>query len=165
MYLQLCYVTECELKAVVKNKVIPWHSDKQTITFTTDSVARSNAKAVVTFYGDGNRMGGVYILFNKHQVEYRIISCNHYAPLLLTPTDYHKTWKIKYNHEEQRVVLYLDEVEVANVSLSDSVCPIERGGRMTWRSNYDKKPTKISFKWDTASDNYCISSYPGKYNG
>ena len=167
MYLYQCYVTgpwwQCDDLVTVKKGVnIPWNPDSQTITFTTDSEDRSGEKVVVAFYKDGSYAGTVNIGFNT-EIQYYLVACSTgYTPFpAALPTETEKTWTITYNHTKQTVVFHCNGVQVLNVLLSDSACD-----RSYWTYFWGKKPTQIKFlSSDTASDSYCFSSNPGKYNG
>ena len=81
----------------------------------------------------------------------------------LLPTETKKTWTITYNYT--KLVLHCNGVQIAEVVLS-SACYYTGGGAVDWRTYWWKKPTQIWFApYDTASDTYCFSSNPGKYNG
>ena len=110
----------------------------------------------------GNAAGGVYIGFYS-QMQYRIRWCSSlsYVPFPTLPTARQKIWTVTYHYSEQRVVVYCNGEEVADLLLTDSVCT-----RSDWRDYWGSKPTQIYFSSsDRASDSYCISSIPGKYNG
>ena len=82
------------------------------------------------------------------------------------PIETEKTWTITYNYMDKRVVLHCNEVQVLNVLLSDIVCAYISLDQSKWRNYWENKPTQIKFlSYDTASDTYCMSSNPGKYNG
>ena len=115
----------------------------------------------VDFYGKyGKWAGGVSINFSS-QIQYALQWCSSWKPFPTLPTARQKTWTIKYHYSEQRVVYFCNGEEVLNLLLP-SVCT-----RYTyWREYWDIKPTQIYFfSNDRASDSYCISSIPGKYNG
>ena len=169
MYLYQCYVTGpwklCNDLVTVKRGVyIPWNPDSQTITISTDSEAGSKQEVDVRFL-DANETftGDVYIVFDT-EIQYWLGGCNAgYAHFPVTlPTETKKTWTITYNHTEQRLVLHCNGVQVLNVVLSNSVCDYS-----DWINYWGRKFTQIEFySWyDTASDTYCMSSNPGKYNG
>ena len=109
-------------------------------------------------YGDW--AGGVNINFDS-PILYALVMCSYdWIPFPTLPTARQKIWTIKYHYSEQRVVYFCNGEEVANVLLTDSVCTSD------WRYYWGLKPTQIEFSYyDSASDNYCISSIPGKYNG
>ena len=109
----------------------------------------------------GNSAGGVWIDFYYSQISYFIGYCSYsWIPFHTLPTARQKTWTVTYHYSEQRVVIYCNGEEVANVLLT-SVCT-----NSWWRDYWDIKPTQIQFHSnDRASYSYCISSIPGKYNG
>ena len=140
-----------------------WNPDSQNITVSTDSKAGSEDQVYVEFFGTNETYtGDVNIYFNKTEIQYWIGGCSTvYTPFPETlPTETEKTWTITYNHTEQTVVLHCNGVQVLNVLLS-SAC------KSDWKDYWGRKPTHIQFdSWfDVASDTYCMSSNPGKYNG
>ena len=151
----------------MKNVYIPWNPDTQSVTVTTNSTAGSNEMVCVEFYEkngnwDDSHAGSVSIYLYT-QIKYSIGLCTYFdsipSPVILH-TDTQKTWTLTYNYTELRLVIHCNEVQVVNVLLS-SVCT-----ESSWRRWWEKKPTQIRFSYfDTASDSYCFSSYPGKYNG
>ena len=170
MYLYQCYVTgswwQCDdLVTVDKDVMKTWNPDSQTITISTNSEAGRKEQVDVEFYDtEGSTTGFVSIHFNA-EIEYRIGRCkkgNTRFPETL-PTDTEKTWTITYNHTEQTVVFHCNGVQVADVVLSSVYCD----ARSNWTSFWGRKPTQMEFSsnYDTASDKYCFSSNPGKYNG
>ena len=170
MYLYQCYVTvtlkQCDnLVTAVRNVKIPWNPDSETITVTTESVAGSEQLLSVWFLDkDGGTAGCVLIKFYT-QIKYWLGWCMSDVttfPVTL-PTSTQKTWIFTYDYAEKRVQMFCNGVQVLSVVLSDSVCT-----RSThkWIDYWERKPTQIDFKLkDDASDSYCISSKPGKYNG
>ena len=148
----------------MKDVFIPWKSDTQNITVSTNSTAGSDIERVhVQFYDENiNYAGGVHISLYT-QLEYKLTNCSYYESFPVTlPTETHKTWTLTYNYTEKRVVLQCNGVEVLNVVVSDSVCT----GYSYWREYWERKPTQIQFPSGyTASERYCIYSNSGKYNG
>ena len=170
MYLYQCYVTvtlkQCDnLVTAVRNVKIPWNPDSETITVTTESVAGTEELLDVHFYDkDGGKAGAVLIKFYT-QIKYQMGWCSPgYTTFPVTlPTAKQKTWTFTYNYAEKRVEIFCNGVQVVNVVLSDSVCT---RSSVKWIDNWENKPTQIDFySKDDASDSYCISSKPGKYNG
>ena len=163
MYLHLCYVTGM-LKYVEMNVFIPWNPDTQSITVSTNSAAASFELVHVYFHDrNGNNAGSVHIRFFT-QIQYQIGACTgsyDYKRFPDTlPTTRQKTWTLKYNTAEQRVVLYCNEVQVANVLLTN-LCTLSY-----WRAYWGRKPTQIEFSCSAAASyRYCFSSNAGKYNG
>ena len=158
----LCYVTDCTLKDVVREEMIPWNPDTQSIKVVTNSTAGSEEQVYVYFYDyDGNYAGTVYIYFDT-QIQYTLAGCTSYNIFPVTlPAAPQKTWTITYNTAELRVVLHCNGVQVLNVLISDSVCT----GNSDWRDWWEKEPKQIQFySGDTASDNYCFSGNAGKKN-
>ena len=175
MYLYQCYVTvtlkQCDnLVTAVRNVKIPWNPDSETITVTTESVAGTEELLDVLFYDkDGGKAGAVLIKFYT-QIKYMIGWCNSaYTAFPVTlPTSTQKTWIFTYDYAEKRVQMFCNGVQVLSVVLSDSVCTRSIWGEATtkWIDYWERKPTQIDFVLkDDASDSYCISSKPGKYNG
>ena len=159
----LCYVTGT-LKDVVYDVKIPWNPHTQNITVTTDSTVGSKEYVAVYFYdNDGNYAGSVWIYF-RTQIQYTLGWCTHNNNFLvsLLPAETDKHWTITYNTAELSVVIHCNGVQVLNVLPTDSVCTDYSDWRDWWEK---RKPTKILFhSGDTASDNYCFSGNPGKYN-
>ena len=173
MYLYQCYVTDTwklcdDLVPVELDMEKAWNPDNETITFTTDNVAGSGEMVIVEFLGkDGYNAGAVTIYFTT-EIVYMIGGCSKYfTPFSETlPIETEKTWTITYNYMDKRVVLHCNEVQVLNVLLSDIVCAYISLDQSKWRNYWENKPTQIKFlSYDTASDTYCMSSNPGKYNG
>ena len=172
MYLYQCYVTgtwwQCDNPVtVVKDVLIPWNPDSETITVSTNSEAGFEEEVGVQFFDkQGNRAGSVYIVFNT-QIQYKIGFCyTGYTLFPVTlPTKTEKTWTITYNYTERRVVLHCNGVEVVNEVLSDA-CASSWSTYIEYKSIWAREPTQIKFpSYDKASDSYCISSNTGKYNG
>ena len=158
-YRHLCCVTGT-LKEVVRDEVMPWNPDSESITVTTDTVAGSSEKVRVRFFNKvGSYTGAVRIYFDT-QIQFNIGWCTGWTPFPVTlPTETHKTWTFTYNYTEKRLVYYCNGVQVADVVLS-STCSLS-----SWRNYWEREPTQVKFfSMDTASDSYCISSYTGKYN-
>ena len=166
MYLYQCYVTDpwlCDNPLTIEEHVEKaWNPDSQSIAVSTDSEAAASwDKVWVKFFDtDGNNAGDVIIAF-KTEIQYYLRGCStgfaHFSAAL--PTETAKTWTITYNHTKPRLVLHCNGVLVADVVLS-SAC-----AKSYWRDTWGKKPTHIQFYSDSASDSYCFSSNPGKYNG
>ena len=139
-----------------------WDPDSQTITFTTNSKAGSGDKLYVDFYDTTGGAGFVTIRFNT-EIEYYIGSCRSYTSFpnpAAIPAETKKTWTITYNHAVKRVVFHCNGVQVADVVLS-SAC-----SNSGWTKYWEPKPTQMKLSSsDGASDTYCFSSNPGKYNG
>ena len=157
----------CDPVPVVRNVMIPWNPDSETITFTTDSVIGSiKREARVLFYGirgknDKNGAGAVNIRFHT-DIEYDIGACKNWTPFPVTlPAETHKTWTITYNYvRKKRVVIQCNGVQVLNVVLSKNLCIDNSYWKNYWKN---KKPSQIEFAhYDDASDSYCISRNPGK---
>ena len=111
---------------------------------------------VVYFYDKGY----VYIYFSS-EIQYMIGYCSTavtpFSAALPAVTE--KTWTITYNYP--KLVFHCNGVQVADVLLSNSACT-----RSDWKDYWERKPTQIEFDtYDSASDTYCFSSNPGKYNG
>ena len=166
MYLYQCYVTDpwwqCDdLVPVKKGVKKAWNPDSQNITIYTDSEAGSWEDLDVEFYA-GGYTGDVYIVFGT-EIRYWIGYCStHLTSFPATlPTETEKIWTITYNYTEERLVLHCNGVLVADVVLSNAC------DRSDWGDTWGTKPTQIEFESDidTASDIYCFSSNPGKYNG
>ena len=173
MYIYQCYVTDpwklCDDPVtVVRKEKIPWNPDSQTITVTTNSEAGSEDQVYVYFFDtDGAEKGDVFIYFGT-ETQYKIGYCSldwTSFPATLLPAETKKTWTITYNYME-RLVLHCNGVQVADVVLS-SACDYS-----SWEDYWGIKPTQMQFGMDgmdgitdTASDTYCFSSNPGKYNG
>ena len=139
---------------------IPWNTDTQSITISTDSEVGTNETVMVMFAGNNSVAGAVFIYFDT-PIQYILGYCTHVKPFTDTlHTDTQKTWTITYNTAKQRIVLHCNGVQVLNVLLT-SVCTDSR-----WRDWWERKPTHIQFHlWDRASDSYKISSKTGEYNG
>ena len=141
-----------------------WNPDSQNITISTNSEAGSREAVGVTFYDTAGAVVGAVVIGFDTEIEYEIGYCSTvgtpFAAALL-PVWTEKTWTITYNYTDKRLVLHCNGVQVLNVLLS-SVCD-----RSVWRTYWGSKPTQINFplNFDTASDTYCFSSNPGKYNG
>ena len=171
LYLYQCYVTDpwwqCDPVRVYKGVKIPWNPECQTITVSTDSEAGSGETVRVYFYDtDGAAAGGLSILVST-EIHFRIGFCSTAFtpfPAALLPTETEKTWTITYNYRYKRVVFHCNGVQVFNVVLY-SECDNSDYGE-TWTDYWGSKPTQIQFhSSDSASDTYCFSSNPGKYNG
>ena len=165
----MSYVTDtlkqCDIVPVVRNVSLPWNPDSENITISTNSVAGSKEGVYVSFEDkDGDFAGGVVIAFDK-PIKYWLGYCTEAHipfPETVLPTDTNKIWTITYNYTDKRVVYYCNGVQVVNVVLSASACTEWN----VWSKKWDSKPTQIKFDSDDiASDSYCISSNPGKYNG
>ena len=143
------------MKDVVSGVYIPLHSDSMDLTIRTDSVAGSGERSDVYFYDDDNEIAGIVRIYFSSPIQYNIGRCSGtwtYFPVTL-PTQTDKTWRIVYNPAELRVVHYRNEVEVVNVVMSESFCTNEATWKNIWE---DRKPAKILFFSDTASDEYCL---------
>ena len=106
----------------------------------------------------GAEAGGVTINFNA-DIEYKIGYCSTVVTPFTAalPAETKKTWTITYNYT--KLVLHCNGVQVLNVVLSECV-------DSRWEDVWGSKPTQIEFgMMDDASDTYCFSSNPGKYNG
>ena len=165
MYLYQCYVTGpwklCDdLVTVNKSVYIPWNPDNQTITISTYIDAGSREEVEVYFLDTDKTYAG-YVTIGNADMILRLGVCGLTSRFTgALPTETEKTWTITYNYTKQRLVLHCNGVQVLNVLLS-SVCD-----RSDWRTYWGKKPTQIKFSsYDSASDKYCFSSNPGKYNG
>ena len=176
MYIYQCYVTDpwwqCDLVTVEKGVKKDWDPDSQTITVTTNSEAESNNQVIVSFFDTVGGDAGLVEIYFGAEIQYKIGGCSSdptsftAAPL---PAETEKTWTITYNYTDKRVVYYCNGVLVADVVLSNSAC------RSGWEYYWGSKPTQMQFGMDgmfgmdgisdTASDTYCFSSNPGKYNG
>ena len=115
--------------------------------------------SVYFFDTAGETAGGVTIYFDT-EIEYEIAFC--YSSFTSFPAALpavtKKTWTITYNYME-RLVLHCNGVQVADVVISEC----DDSG---WEGYWGRKPTQMKFTmYDTASDTYCFSSNPGKYNG
>ena len=166
MYLYQCYVTGpwklCDDNLVpVREKKIPWNPDSQTITISTDSEAGSNQEVEMQFSGAAGALAGSVHIYFYTEIKYNMGYCSSETPFpAALPTETKKTWTITYNYTEHRLVFHCNGVKVLNVLLS-SACNISY-----WTYHWGKKPRHIKFgEWDGASDTYCFSSNPGKYNG
>ena len=154
----MCCVTGT-LKEVLRDKLMPWNPDSESITVRTYSIAGSNEAVGVYFYDKySHRTGGVFIFFDT-QIWYFIVECMNFYVLFpdTLPTETQKTWEFACNYTEQRVVLHCNGVQVLNFVLSDSECT-ESNWRDRWRKSTQLKFSSI----DTASNSYCISSKAGK---
>ena len=139
---------------------IPWNTTTQGITVSTGSEVESEEQVAVWFYDkDGNWSGNVYIYFGT-PIEYYLTYCTPWIPFSTLPPEKQKSWTIRYDSNERRVVIHCNEEEVLNLLLS-SECT-DSG----WRDVWEKETTQIQFfsGVDTASDSYCFSGNPGKYN-
>ena len=119
----------------------------------------------VEFYDSGVLSAGAVEIYFKTAIKYIIGGCSTVYTTFsaaLLPAETEKTWTITYNYTEERLVLHCNGVQVADVLLSNSVCDYS-----DWGDFWGKKPTQMKFDsfFDTASDTYCFSSNPGKYNG
>ena len=165
MYIYQCYVTDpwklCDDPVTVeKNVKKAWNPDSQTITVSTDSEAGSKENVHVSFYDKDDSLLGAVIIYFIAGIQYYIGQCRSYTRFSETlPKVTEKTWTITYNYTEETLVFHCNEVQVADVLLS--ACNYSG-----WRNYWGRKPTQIDFdSSDSASDTYCFSNNPGKYNG
>ena len=120
---------------------------------------------VVRFYDTVNLQGVVRIIFDTEIQYYLGYSTMVYCSTVPTsftaalPAVTEKTWTITYNYTEQRLVLHCNGVQVLTVVISEC-------DNSSWKYVWVMKPTQMRFSsGDDASDTYCFSSNPGKYNG
>ena len=139
---------------------IPWNTNTQNITVSTVSEVGSMEKVYVVFYDkDGNDVGRVGIYFYT-SIHYQLGLCTNATAFPTLPAEKQKTWIIRYDSTEQRVVLHCNEVEELNVLLS-SECT-----RSEWRVNWEKETTQIKFASERRpSYSYCFSSSSNPGNG
>lgn len=128
----------------------------------TDSAVGSEDQVVVFFFSShGGRAGGILLYFGP-TLQYYIWHCqqgiysNFLAPL---PTATEKEWRVTVTRTSSvRVVIQCQDVEVANVVLSDSTCSEE-----DWRETWSNDVEKIFFTdTDTATDLYLEPVTPGR---
>ncbi|KAL5262300.1 hypothetical protein ACHWQZ_G007879 [Mnemiopsis leidyi] len=122
----------------------------------TDSAVGSEDQVVVFFFSShGGRAGGILLYFGP-TLQYYIWHCqqgiysNFLAPL---PTATEKEWRVTVTRTSSvRVVIQCQDVEVANVVLSDSTCSCSEED---WRETWSNDVEKIFFTdTDTATDLY-----------
>ena len=148
---------------VVKEENILWNPDSQNITVTTNSEAGSGVRVYVQFYDTYFMYTGNVDIFFGTEIKYKIGYCSTtYKPFTAAlPAETKKTWTITYTHADKRLVLHCNGVRVADVVISNSACSAS-----DWEDYWEEKPTQMQFySHDDASDTYCFSSNPGKYNG
>ena len=185
MYLYQCYVTGpwwlCDNPVtVVGNVNIPWNPDSKNITVSTtwkpdskniDSAAysqtqanrRDRASMIVQFFDAAGAEAGNVDINTKEGIFLASCSAGYTRFPATLPTETEKTWTITYNYTDKRLVLHCNGVQVLNMLLSSACDYSDYYSRTYW----ERKPTQIKFDslFDSASDTYCFSSNPGKYNG
>ena len=154
---------QCDTVTVVKDVKKAWNPDSQNITVTTNSEAGSGEWVDVYFFDTAGILAGAVFINFGTEIMYYLGECSSSFtpfPTALLPAVTEKTWTITYNYME-RLVLHCNGVQVADVVLSE--CDFSY-----WKKYWENKPTQMQFGMfgsDTASDTYCFSSNPGKYNG
>lgn len=142
---------------------IPWDPDSQDIMIRTDSaLGGGNPLIRVDFLNYANTLGGRVMVEFTPTPSYEIGgNCigNKQFPVSL-PTEINKIWRISFSHEDLRMRIVCNDVEVVNVVLSDSFCD-DLADKSVWRSNWEtekSKPAKFKFavNYNTASDEYCL---------
>ncbi|KAL5247451.1 hypothetical protein ACHWQZ_G019360, partial [Mnemiopsis leidyi] len=138
--------------AVQREVKINYDLENSPLQIRTDSEVGSVEKVRVYFYNaQGDIAGGVCLHFSSPP-QWRLFYCTSWTnfPADLPPeTD--KVWKITLTRTSDvpRVVLHCNNVEVLNVTMSDSTCDSRSGWSTIWSRNVDK----IMFGYsDTASD-------------
>ena len=135
----------------------PWNPDTQNITVTTNSTVGSKETVELEFHTSiGWYAGGVEISFDT-PIRYKLGYCTSWINFPPTVTAApQKIWTItyKYNTKEPSVVIHCNEVQVANVPISENECTVS-----FWKKFWELEPTQLHFSpfWDTASDSYCFS--------
>ena len=115
---------------------------------------------MIVYFYDTAGAGDVEIYFYG-EIQYWIGYCSsgYTSFTAALPAETKKTWTITYNYADKRVVFYCNGVQVADVLLSEC-------DDSSWGTYWGIKPTQMRFDSDDdASDTYCFSSNPGKYNG
>jgi hypothetical protein len=127
----------------------------------TDSKLGSNERVYVWFYdardANDNRAGGIDIRFNS-RLQYRVPFCHSTDESRLNdfpdslPTSTIRVWRVTLDKTSGitiRYKIHCNDVEVANVLLSDSECT----GNDSWRDYYSRTQVKLQKEYsDTASD-------------
>ena len=143
----ICFVTGV-------SSLVPWNSDSNVITFSTNSEDGRESFVGLKFYGENMKnAGNLYMSYNGLAGSCVLLGCNKFN--IQVPTATQKIWTIRYEHAAKKFVLTCNGVELKNVVFSDW-CIYKAD---IWMKDWGIKPTEMGF-W--SSDNISLKVNCGK---
>jgi hypothetical protein len=125
------------------NKLIPFDWETTPIELKTNAARDSGKKLAVDFRTSNQNTGALSVTFNSDAPTYQIGFCSNQIKFdKALPASGEMIWrftKIRTSDKKIIVQMHCNDKEMVNVELSDTVCPVEMYGGLTWKDYWFKK--------------------------